>query len=214
MSHDLDDTIISAWASHMLWLHHGLQSALSYPFSVISSPLSSLPLSLSLSFQHKQHHTECSDSTHSLSLPAPLLGLPPLITVCSYKNKTHGWKDVQFWHKMRRHRFIMSFSPSLFSLSLSFSVLLTHRQTHTHRCNRIKWLSQQCSESSTYRHNNPCFPSVWYNFIFCVTKSYEKSKPVNQKWVYNKKFKFPCALELECAKSSQPLCCWTNRGAL
>lgn len=142
----------------------------------------------------------------SFSLPAPLLGLPPLITVCSYKNKTHGWKDVQFWQKMRRHRFIMSFSPSLFSLSL----LLMHRHTHTHRCNRIKWLSQQCSESSTYRHNNPRFPSVWYNFIFCVSKSYEKSKPVNQKWVYHKKFKFTCALELKSAESSQPLCCWTN----
>lgn len=175
MSHDLHDTIISAWASHMLWLHHGLQSALSYPFSVISSPLSSL-LPPSLSLQHKQHHTQCSDSTHSLALPAPPLGLPPLITVCSYKNKTHGWKDVQFWQKMRRHRFIVSFSPSL-----SPSLLLTHR------CNRIKWLSQQCSESSTYRHNNPRFPSVWYNFIFCVTKSYEKSKPVHEKWVYHKK---------------------------
>lgn len=64
----------------------------------------------------------------SLSLLAPLLGLPRLITVCSYKNKTHGWKDVQFWMKMRRHRFIVSFSPSLFSLSLS----LTHTQAHAH----------------------------------------------------------------------------------
>lgn len=43
MSHDLDDTMLSAWASHMLRLHHGRQSALSYPFILISSPLSFFP---------------------------------------------------------------------------------------------------------------------------------------------------------------------------
>lgn len=77
----------------------------------------------------------------SLSLPAPLLGFPALITVCSYKNKTHCGKDVHFWQKMSRHRFIMSLSDA-------------------HRCKRIKWLSQQRRESRTFRQflRSPFFP--------------------------------------------------------
>lgn len=69
-------------------------------------PSISLELSLhcnlfsSLFPAHKRHHARRCFHPLSLSasdsLPAPLLRLSPLITVCSYKNKTHGWKDVQF----------------------------------------------------------------------------------------------------------------------
>lgn len=128
MSHDLDDTIISAWASHMLWLHHGLQSALSYPFSVISSPLSSLPPSLPLFSAQTASHTVLWFH------PLPLSACPPTGSpssdYCLFIQKQNPWLEgcTILAENEETQIYRVFLSLSLLALSLSYS----HTGTRTH----------------------------------------------------------------------------------
>lgn len=120
-NYDLDDTI---------YQHETVTCSWALPQPSISFELSlqcNLPPPLVKSTNSSTHS---NNSTHSLALalsPAPPLGFPALITVCSYKNKTHCEKDVQFWQKMRRYRFIITLS-----LPLSRSHTHTHTYSKTH----------------------------------------------------------------------------------